>query len=454
MTFFDHAKRTLSLALPMMLAQGLSLAAYIIDTVMVGQAGGEELAFLSTGRAVVLVVIMVGIGLLNGVIVLTARADGAGDPMLCGRLWKSGLIYAGLLGACAVLAISFGGGPALAAVGLAPDLVVGGGRYLAYMGFAIPGTYFFVCSNFFLQGLSRPKPGMVAMLLATPLNIGLNLIMIYGYWGFPAMGAAGAALATAISQWSAALGLFLYIRGMKDRSRFGIGSGTLSLRALWHDGARVRYFGFPLGVASGLEFLGSTANIMFAGLIGAVTLSGLEVVYNMHLLAFIVCFSIASATSVRVGNAVGAQRLGDIPRIVPTGVSLAFLSMLPFALAYALLPGPFFSLFTPDLKIHAMARLMLPFILVALFFDAMQFVLLHSLRAAGDQWTASILQVTAFLLVMVPAAWILAFPAGFGGPGIAASFAIGSSTAAVLLGGRFALLARRNAFRQSTDIKT
>lgn len=450
MTFLDHAKRTLSLAWPMMLAQGLSLMAYIIDTVMVGQAGGAELAHLSTGRSFVLVVTMVGIGLLNGVVVLTARADGAGDPLLCGRLWKSGLCYAVLLGVIAILVVSFGGGPALAAIGLEADLVEGGGRYLAYMGFSIPGTYLFVSSNFFLQGLSRPKPGMVAMLLATPVNIGLNAVFIYGLFGFPAMGAAGAALATAISQWGAAIGLFIHIRHMKDRARYGIGGGfSARIAEIWRDGADLRHFGLPLGIATGLEFVGTTANVMFAGLIGAVTLSGLEVVFNMHLLAFIVCFSIASATSVRVGNAVGRDARGEISTIVPAGIAMGLLSMAPFALAYALLPDPFFSLFTQDRAIHAAALAMVPFIVFALFFDAAQFVFLHSLRAAGDQWIASILQVTAFLVIMVPAAWVLAFPLGHGGPGIAAAFMIGSLSAAVLLGGRFVLLARRHGFRQS-----
>jgi len=297
---------------------------------------------------------------------------------------------------------------------------------------------------------------MWAMLLATPTLILLNAVFIYGLFGFPVMGAAGAALATGISQWGGAIGIFIYIRRMKDRAVFGIGNGILPARrgldlpALWRNGAGLRHFGLPLGIASGLEFVGSTANVMFAGLIGAITLSGLEVVFNMHLLAFIVCFSLASATSVRVGNAVGAKDYHEIVRIALAGIGVGLLSMTPFALLYSLIPAPVFSLFTPDAAIHAMAQTMLPFIVAALFFDAIQFVFLHSLRAAGDQWVASGLQVIAFLVLMVPLAWVLAFPLGFAGPGIAAGFMFGSMTAAILLGGRFLLLARRHGFRQSS----
>lgn len=448
LSFRAHAKATLRLAVPMMLAQGLSLMAYIIDTIMVGQAGGNEIAYLSTGRSFVLVVTMIGIGLLNGIVVFTSRAAGAGNPLLCGRIFRSGLIYALILGVIACLLVSLGGKVLLGLVGLSPDLVEGGGRYLMMMGFCLPATYLFVSSNFFLQGLSRPKPGMWAMILVTPLNICLNAILIYGLWGAPEMGAAGAALATAMTQWLAALGLLIYIRHMSDRDRYGIGRASLGIKSLWIRGRKLRGFGIPLGIATGLEFVGTTVNVMFAGLIGAIVLSGLEVVFNLHLIAFIVCFSMATATSVRVGTAVGAKAFTEIRPIVFAGIGIGMLSMIPFGLAYVLMPDPFFGIFTKNMAIHDVARVMLPFIVVGLFFDAIQFVMLHSLRAAGDQWMASILQVTAFLIVMVPVAWLLAFPAGFGGPGIAAAFMIGAVSAAVLLGGRFLLLHHRDAFRQ------
>src|SRR5690606_37769189 len=131
----------------------------------------------------------------------------------CGRIWRSGLLYGALVGAGCCLTVSVGGPIALSLFGLEPSLVAGGGRYLVAMGASMPGTCLLLASSYFLQGLSRPKPGMVAMLAMLPLNIFLNWVFIYGERGMPRLGATGAAIATAITQWFGAVTLFAYVRG-------------------------------------------------------------------------------------------------------------------------------------------------------------------------------------------------------------------------------------------------
>lgn len=444
LSFIEHAKRTIVLAWPIILAQGLSLIAIIVDTVMVGQAGGEELAYLSAGRSLMFVAMTVGIGLLGGVVVLTARADGAGDHEACGRIWRSGLLYGALVGAGCCLTVSVGGPIALSLFGLEPSLVAGGGRYLVAMGASMPGTCLLLASSYFLQGLSRPKPGMVAMLAMLPLNIFLNWVFIYGELGMPRLGATGAAIATAITQWFGAVTLFAYVRGNRALRIYGTGGrwrGTMD--AAWRNGRELRRFGYPLGVASGLEFLGMTLLIMFAGKMGVVTISAFEVTLNMHLLAFLAAFGMATATSVRVGNAVGRRDFDSIRMVAVSGVAIGLLFLTPFAVIYAIAPQPFFRMFTPEEAVHAMALTMMPFLVAAILFDGVQYIFLHSLRAAGDQLVAAVLQVTAFLGIMVPAGWICAVTLGLGGRGLTLGFLIGLAAAALMLGLRFFLVTRR-----------
>lgn len=444
LSFLDHAKRTVVLAWPIILAQGLSLIAVVVDTVMVGQAGGEELAYLSAGRSLMFVAMTVGIGLLGGVVVLTARADGANEPEACGRIWRSGLVYAALVGTGCCLVVSVGGPIALSLFGLEPSLVAGGGRYLAAMGLSIPGTCFLLASSYFLQGLSRPKPGMITMMCMMPLNIALNWVLIYGELGMPRLGATGAALATAITQWLGAVILFTYIRRNAALGPYGVaGRWRGSFDAAWRNGRELRHFGYPLGVASGLEFLGMTLLIMFAGRMGVVTISAFEVVLNMHLLAFIAAFGMATATSVRVGNAVGRRDFASVPLVGLSGIAIGLIFLSPFVGIYLLAPEPFFRLFTEDAAIHDMARIMLPFLVAAILFDGVQYIFLHALRAAGDQLVAAVLQVTAFLAVMVPAGWICAFTLGLGGRGLTLGFLIGVLVAAAILGTRFWVVTRR-----------
>jgi len=421
-----------------------------IEAITVGQAGGEELARLSAGGSRMFGAMSVGVGLVGGVVVLTARADGANEPETCGHIWRSGLVYAALVGAGCCLTVSVGGPVALSLFGLEPSLVAGGGRYLVAMGLSIPGTCFLLASSYFLQGLSRPKPGMVIMMCMAPLNIALNWVLIYGELGMPRLGATGAALATAITQWSGAIILFTYIRRNPELRPYGVSAGWRgTLSQAWRNGRELRHFGYPLGVASGLEFLGMTLLIMFAGRMGVVTISAFEVVLNMHLLAFIAAFGMATATSVRVGNAVGRRDFESIPVVGLSGVAIGLMFLAPFVVLYATVPDPFFGLFTQDAAIHDMARIMLPFLLAAILLDGVQYIFLHSLRAAGDQLVAAVLQVTAFLAVMVPAGWICAFTLGLGGRGLTLGFLIGVLVAALILGTRFRVVTRRLSARSA-----
>ena len=76
----------------------------------------------------------------------------------------------------------------------------------------------YTASAFFLEGLKRPLPGMVVMIVANLLNVPLNLILVWGAWGIPAMGAEGSAWATTTVRWMLALSLLAYVWNLGDRA--------------------------------------------------------------------------------------------------------------------------------------------------------------------------------------------------------------------------------------------
>src|ERR1700741_4087184 len=89
-----HLRRTIALALPVMLARAGLVVLLTVDTVLVGRAGGRELAFFAISTAPHLIMQTVGVGLLLGTVVLTAQADGAGRFEECGRIWRLALLIA------------------------------------------------------------------------------------------------------------------------------------------------------------------------------------------------------------------------------------------------------------------------------------------------------------------------------------------------------------------------
>src|SRR5690606_26796522 len=110
---------------------------------------------------------------------------------------------------------------------------------------------------------------------------------------------------------------------------------------------------------------------------------------------------------------------------------------------YAIAQQPFFRMFTPEDAVHGVPLSLLPFLVAAILFYAVQSIILHSLRAAREQLMAAARQVTAYLGHMVPADWPSHATIWHGGRGLTLGFLIGLAAAALMLGLRFFLVTRR-----------
>src|SRR5882724_9522513 len=107
MSLRQHIRRTLALAVPVMLARAGLIIMMTVGTVMVGQAGPHELAWFAISLAPQNMMLVIGIGLLIGGAVLTAQADGARRSEQCGRIWKQTMIVASCVGLVYVVALQW-----------------------------------------------------------------------------------------------------------------------------------------------------------------------------------------------------------------------------------------------------------------------------------------------------------------------------------------------------------
>lgn len=435
----EHLQRTFALAVPVMLGRMGLLVMVAVDTAMTGHEGPVELAYYALAMAPQIPMLLVGIGLLLGTVVLTAQADGAGDSSSCGRIWRVASMHAAALGVL-FIALCQGGEAFLTLSGQAPDLARGGGRVLVMMGWGLPGMLLFSASTFFLEGISRPLPGMFVMLAANVLNAALNWIFIEGQLGAPALGAEGAALATTIVRWFMFAAIATYIVTRLDGEKFG-------LRAArprdGHLGKRLRRIGYPMGLAHGVESAAFSSMTLFAGLLGPLVVSGYLVAMNLVATVFMGAIGFATAASVRVGNAAGRKDPRGIQIAGWTAVAAAALLMVLIGAVFLSFPNALAAIYVSDARLIAVA---VPTIVVAAFAllpDGVQAVLMGALRGTADVWPATALYLVSFWLVMVPCGYYLGIIRGGGAPGLMQAIIIGTVLASVLLGWRFHTVSSR-----------
>ena len=199
MPFWQDIRRLWALAWPVTLVHLVTIGISVTDVAMVSRYSASELAYLGIARLLYWLGIVISADLLLGLNVFPAREDGAGRQKQCGRIYRQGALYAWVLGIVVIILELLLARPVLSAFGYAEDMVANGAEYLHITALGIPYYLWITASFLFMQGISRPKPGMVIMISILPLNIILNAVLIQGLSGLPALGASGAALATILS---------------------------------------------------------------------------------------------------------------------------------------------------------------------------------------------------------------------------------------------------------------
>ena len=414
----------------------------MVDAVVLGRYSAQQLGFHTLGWAPAQVVMVTAMGLLGGVQVMTARAVGRGDALEAGAVLKRGLAYAFWLGlGSSVLVVAFGAW-SLRGAGVAPQLAAGARGPMLIFSLSMGPTLMFVAATSFVEGQGRPLAGTITMWAANIVNLALNLVLVPGAFGLPALGAVGAAWATfgarafmlaVLAGWifsrpeAKAMGLFQRGRGQADAAR------------------EQRVIGFGAGVSNFVEVGAFSGMSLIAGGLGGDAVAAWAVVLSIASLVFMIPLGLASATTVMVGQALGAGDDALSLRHGRNGFALAAVFGLMAWAAVALFPNAIAGLYLKEARLIPVAASAL--FLAGLFFlpDGLQVVIAYTLRARSDVAAPSATHLISYGLVMLPVALFLTHGLHLGLTGIVWSVILASYLSATFLGGRYLWLTRRGA---------
>lgn len=434
-----HAAELVRLAAPVIVSRAGLMVMMAVDTAIVGRFGAQDLAFFGLAHLPSNLMIGAGVGLLLGTVAMTAHALGAEQPAECGRVWRRSVPYALLLGVLMGL-VSLLGGPFFRLAGQAPDVAEGGAQVLAVLGLGLPGMLLYTTTGFFLEGIKRPVPVMLAMIAANLLNLGLAYALVWGAWGLPALGAVGSAWATTIVRWSMGLGLVAYVWSMHDHERWNVRGGWAGW---WRDGAGQRRLGYAAGLSIGVESASFGALGLLAGMISPLALGAYTVGLNLIAVPFMAAVGLASATAVRVAVARGRGDGPDMALAGWTGLAVTSAVLALVGVLYRLAPEAVAGIYTSDPELLARVAPLIAFSAWILVLDGGQVVMAHALRGRHDVWVPTVLHFVSYAGVMMPVSALLAFVLGREEQGLFEAILIASMVSVTILSSRFALLSRR-----------
>jgi MATE family multidrug resistance protein len=266
-------------------------------------------------------------------------------------------------------------------------------QYFAIICYGTPLALLAAALSGFFSGRGDTRTLMGVQLGGLVVNAILAWALIFGRFGLPAWGMAGAAVATVTAQGAVALTLAVLFLHGRHQQAYATRSGWRLDREML---GRLLRFGLPGGLRLGVEILGWTLFLFFVGRLGTHELAATSIAWRINGLAFFPIIGVSEAIRVLVGQSQGRGDTGTSQRVTVQGTLVAEVWMLLAAALFLLAPRELFAWFQgsgidPEAfgKLQETGVVLLRFVAIYCLMDAFNITVLGALMAAGDtRWTS------------------------------------------------------------------
>ena len=405
------------LAIPVVLAEMGWMTMGMVDALMVGRISPEAIGAVGVGTSLFMGVVIFAMGLMLGLDTLVSQAYGAGRFEECHRWLFHGVVLALVL-SVPMIAILFWISSALDAWGLTPSVLVLTRPYLETLAWSVVPLLLYSSFRRYLQGMGVVRPVMVALMVANIINAVANWLLIFGKFGFPALGVEGSAWATVFARVFMALFLLATIV-YREHDVWN------SRHLEWSRFRRLLALGLPASGQVTLEVGVFAAATALAGRLPATALAAHQIALNYAALTFMVPLGVASAGAVRVGHAVGRRDPAGASRAGWTAIVLGVGFMMVAAAVFLTVPTLLLRAFTDDPGVLAVGVTLLFVAAVFQLFDGLQGVATGVLRGLGDTRSPMLWNLAGHWFIGLPLGYWLAFGLGIGVVGLWWGLSIG-----------------------------
>jgi MATE family multidrug resistance protein len=428
-TYIAEIRPTLQLAIPLVLAELGWMSMAIVDTMMVGRLPNSAVAMgaVSLGSAIFIVLALFGEGLLLGLDTLVAQAFGAGQREDCHRSLING-VYLSLALTPLLTAPIFLMPWLLRSIHVDPALMHETMPYTYALVWGMLPLFLYFAVRRCLQAMNMVRPVAFALVTANIINALFNWILIYGKWGFPAMGTVGSGWSTAIARiyMAAVLIGYLFWYDHQHRTELLKTPVDIDLRRI----KQLIALGFPAALQFTLETgVFATVTTLIAKL-GPVPLATHQIALNTVAFTYMVPLGISSAAAVRVGQALGRKDPHGAGLAGGTAIFIGAAFMSVASIVLLIVPSWIARIYTTDQLIIRSTGALLAAGAAFQLFDGIQSVATGALRGAGDTRTPMLCHFTAYWIIGLPLGYWLCFHLNWGALGLW----IGLSLALILIG--------------------
>lgn len=401
--YHTDIKKLIRIATPILFAQIAQNSMGLVDTIMSGRVSSTDMAAISVGASIWMPLVLFGQGLLLALPPTISYLNGSGQRHRIAHQIRQGIWI--VFGASLPLGllIYFCDLP-LQYMQMDEHMASLARDYLHAMLWGLPAYLLLINFRCLNDGIAKTKPAMVITFIGLMLNIPLNYIFIYGKLGLPVFGAVGCGIATAIVNWAMCLMMIAYSyfnvqeRQLRVFTKIIEKPNPATLKKLLQ-------LGFPIAFALCCEVALFAVTSLMLSPLGATIVASHQITLNTSSFIFMFPMSIGMATTILVGQALGAGSPQKAKNMAYAALLLGLEVTVITALITIFFRYQIAEIFVTDETVIAMAANLLLFAAFYQFSDAIQAVVGGVLRGYKD--TKVILYITLFSY------WIIGIPLGY-----------------------------------------
>ena len=242
---------------------------------------------------------------------------------------------------------------------------------------------------------------MLVHMAGTAINIPLDFCLINGFGPFPELGIVGAGIATVTAYCIIVAILSILIFRRANREKFGTWKNRAFDKKLFR---RLMRYGLPSGIQFFLEIFGFTFFIQMLGRLGDLELATSNIVLSIETLSFLPMVGFHIGNAILVGQAIGRGRPEEGTYSTTSALHITLAYMLLVAAIFVIVPEPLLYLFkgnhydsTHYAEIMDLGVILMRFVAVFCFFDALNLIYSGAIKGAGDtrfiMWTIAALSI-------------------------------------------------------------
>ena len=427
----------LSLAWPLILTNVTMVLINATDVFLLARVGPDALAASAMGSGIVIAMMLFGIGLVIASSPMIASEIGRKKHSVrdVRRTFRQSL-WAAVAITIPMWVLLWFSGDLLRVAGQPEQLAADTGLFVRALQWEILPALGIVALRSFMSALELPLWTMIAGIVAVIVNAAVNYTLIFGHFGFPALGLWGAGIGSSITNLFQFLFLSAVAMSHPRFRRYHIFGRWW--RADWPRFATIWKLGAPIGLHMGFEASVFAAAVILMGYISTASVAAHAVAIQIASMTFMVPLGIGQAATVRVGIGYGQQDKAAIRRSGWTAYVLGVGFMTAMAAIIWIMPRTLAGIFIdPELASNIeVLDLTVAFLGVAAVFqivDGAQVVGAGMLRGLHDTTWPMLFAAFGYWVIGIGVGALLAFKFGLAGVGIWIGLAVGLAIVAALI---------------------